>query len=146
MAETHVTANGTDRAYHWAMLIFAGAIITLSFVLKVRGEHQVVLPVSDVALPESCTFKKTLGIGCPGCGLTRSFIKIADGDFGGAWHFNPVGFPFFLLVVGQIPYRIAQLWRIRNNRPQWRPIRISTIIVVSLAILLIIQWLIRYLV
>lgn len=50
-------------------------------------------------LPIFCPFKFATGISCPGCGMTRAFLAIAEADFISAFHHNPFSIPFFILTV-----------------------------------------------
>ncbi len=47
-------------------------------------------------LPDICLFKRMVGMGCPGCGLTRSVAAAAHFQFGEALQFHLFG-PFLLL-------------------------------------------------
>ena len=132
-----------DPVLHWVYLAISLAIIALSCVMQVRGEHQVVLPLIDQPLPDVCTFKRYLGIGCPGCGLTRSFISLADGNLGRAWHFNPVGVAVAALFCFQLPYRLIQLWRIKRGVPELRAQRVGSRVLLVLSIALFVQWIVR---
>jgi hypothetical protein len=109
-----------DATLHWIFLLMAAAVLLLSFLLRAPGGERVDVPWLGQALPGVCTFKRFTGAGCPGCGLTRSFISIAHGDLRAAWHYNPAGIPAFAAAVFQIPFRIAQIARIRRGRPAWR--------------------------
>ncbi|MBI2486357.1 MAG: DUF2752 domain-containing protein [Deltaproteobacteria bacterium] len=69
-------------------------------------------------LPIFCPFKALTGILCPGCGMTRAFLAIAEADFVGAFHFNPFSIPlfaFFVLSAFKIPLPIPQ--RVNNYLP-----------------------------
>lgn len=37
-----------------------------------------------------CYFKATIGIPCPGCGMTRAFLDLFKGDFHGAFRWHPL--------------------------------------------------------
>ncbi|TNE92023.1 MAG: DUF2752 domain-containing protein [Deltaproteobacteria bacterium] len=65
-------------------------------------------------VPETCGYKRVLGMSCPGCGLTRSFTYMAHLDPLQAFRMNWMGPPFFLFVLIQVPYRVLRLAR------QWR--------------------------
>ncbi len=145
-AERTSQSSSSDASYHWVYLILSIIVLILAFVLSVRPDGRVIVPVLGVPLPEACAFKQVMGVGCPGCGLTRCFISLTHGDFASAWAFNPGGFLFFLVVVGQIPYRIGQIWRIRRQLQQWTPVTLSTVGACVLAFVLIAQWLWRSLV
>lgn len=131
-----------DRSYHCVLLVLAAAVLVAAFVLQVR-DQRVLVPVLDRYLPESCLFKSLLNFGCPGCGLTRSFIHIAHGQPADAWRMNPAGIFAFVLVASQVPYRLVQLWRIRQQRAELRLFRLSTWLAAALGVLLISQWIVR---
>ena len=38
-----------------------------------------------------CVLREHTGWPCPGCGLTRVAVRVAHGDFGGAFDANPLG-------------------------------------------------------
>lgn len=50
-------------------------------------------------LPIFCPFKAITGIPCPGCGMTRAFLELAEGDFVAAFQLNPFSIPFFLGLI-----------------------------------------------
>ena len=132
-------------------ILFAGAVAVLiaAAVLGLGGPGQVVLPFSQWVLPGSCTFKVSMGVGCPGCGLTRCFIAMAHGDVPAAWNFNPVGIFMFAMVAMQVPYRGWKLWEASQGRA--RPYnsemqtRATLWILGTLIVLLASQWIIRLL-
>jgi hypothetical protein len=127
-------------ALHWSMLIVATVVIMASFLLHVRNGEQVVVPILNAPLPGTCTFRAVTGLPCPGCGLTRSFISMGHGRLTDAWHYNPAGFFFFLVVVFQLPYRTYQLWRIRRGLQEYRFLRFDTWVLLALVAILLIQW------
>ena len=82
------------------------------------------------------------GIDCPGCGLTRSFIRLVRGDVLGAWSFNPAGTLVFAVVVFQVPYRSWQIWRLAKGfppRPWYQGAHFLWVVVIGLFA----QWLMR---
>ncbi len=125
---------------HWTFLVIAVAVVAASLSLSVHNGEQVILPIIDVPLPGTCTFRTLTGLPCPGCGLTRSFISMGHANFRDAWNYNPAGFLFFVVVAFQIPYRIYQLRRIRRGRDQHRFAWIDNWILIALVVALIVQW------
>lgn len=95
--------------FHASMLILSLIVVGLSVSMRVPGEEQVYLPGIKYPVPGMCASRMFLGVNCPGCGLTRSFICLGHGQIERAWHFNPGGIVFYLFVVAQIPWRITQL-------------------------------------
>lgn len=46
--------------------------------------------VAFVLNQPTCIFRNTIGIPCPGCGMTRSYIHLLHGDIAGAWEMHPL--------------------------------------------------------
>jgi hypothetical protein len=114
-----VNANRNDLQLHVILLVLAVAALGLSAILQVEGGTSVVVPLVQVQLPEMCQLRRTLGLPCPGCGLTRSFISLAHGDLSAAVQFNPAGPMLFALLAFQIPYRSWQIARLRAGKNEW---------------------------
>jgi hypothetical protein len=125
---------------HWFLLIAASIVVFLATFLNVHQATQVRLPWLQLPLPELCYFKVGTGIDCPGCGLTRSFISFAHGQFALAWHYNPAGALFFPVVAFQIPYRVAQLLRVSRGLPSWNLGKLAYGVFAGLFLTLLVQW------
>lgn len=112
--ESSIGACGRDmthrRGHDVTMLCIALAVLVLSFALRVRADQRVeLLGLSGLPAPEMCGSRLWLGIECPGCGLTRGFIRLANGDWSGAVALNRVAPLLAFAVLAQIPYRLAML-------------------------------------
>lgn len=95
------------RDFHRLSLAVSIGVLVLSFILSFNGEQRLTLPgLNGHPLPPLCASRALLGIHCPGCGLTRSFVSLAAGDWTAAWKFHRLGWLVFLGVAAQIPYRI----------------------------------------
>ncbi len=127
--------------FHASILGAALLILGASAALRVRGQRQVVVPVVNQPLPGVCTFKRLTGYDCPGCGLTRSVISVAHGQWWNALVFNPAGFVFFALIAFQIPYRTYQLLRIHRGKPTYHFAKLDQWVVLGLVVVLLAQWL-----
>lgn len=127
------------QRHHWWMLGLAGAIVILSFLLEIqRGDRVALRGLSDYPFPHVCTARQFWEAGCPGCGLTRSFIALAAGDFERSLAMHRLGWLVALAVAFQIPYRIAALSR---GRPPFLIPRIGRWFGVLLVLALIADWL-----
>src|SRR5688500_14697882 len=74
------------------ILLVSLGVVTLSTLLSLGSEsHQVMLPLVNRPLPPLCSWKSLTGVDCPGCGLTRSFIALAHGQWRESLRFNPAG-------------------------------------------------------
>jgi hypothetical protein len=49
--------------------------------------------------PVLCPFRVLTGLPCPGCGLTRSWVHLAHGQWDAAWFANPFGIVSMLAVT-----------------------------------------------
>ena len=132
----------SEERYQAIILAIACGVLAASALLRVEDESHVVVPYVDLQLPGACMFRNLTGLGCPGCGLTRSFISLAHGQWSLAWSFHPLGWVFFGIALAQIPLRVIQLRRLRRGQS---PIVLSGVIPFFwvLFALLIGQWIVR---
>jgi hypothetical protein len=73
---------------------------------------------------------------CPGCGLTRSFIHLAHGDWRRSLAIHRVGWLLALVVVAQIPYRLLVMrYPAYTVSGRW-----SAILGITLGVALVINW------
>jgi Protein of unknown function (DUF2752) len=98
---------------HVVLGLVAVAVLAASFCLQVLpdGERVSIRSASDATLPPVCISRTYLGIKCPGCGLTRSFVHLAHGDPLASFHSHRLGWLLFALTLAQIPYRLHLLFR-----------------------------------
>ena len=93
-----------------SLLWIVVAVLVLSFTLRIRADQRIeLLGLSGFPAPEMCGSRIWFGLDCPGCGLTRGFIRLAGGDWLGAIALNRVAPLLALAVLAQIPYRLASL-------------------------------------
>ncbi len=120
----------------------ATLVLLMSCWMSSNGESQVWVPGFKFPLPTMCSTKVLLGIDCPGCGLTRAFISISHGQLAKAWHFNRASFFVYAFVAAQIPWHIAQMWRLKNQRApmDWDGVYLVPI---GLTVVLLVNWLLR---
>lgn len=102
---------------HREMLILALLAAVAAPLLRVYPPDRVGFRwSSNLMLPPLCVVREWCGFNCPGCGMTRSFVYLAQGDFAASWHMHRIGGLLAFLVLMQIPYRLLAM-----RRPQ-RPI------------------------
>ena len=80
------------------MYMIAGALIMLLFPLYIYF-----FSFESITTDQSlCPFKMTTGLPCPGCGITKSFAFIYDGDLTKSFYYHLFG-PFaFTFCIGLI--------------------------------------------
>lgn len=59
----------------------------------------VVVVAATVLGRSVCYFKNITGMPCPGCGMTRSFLLILQGQFGKAWELHPFAYGWMVFAV-----------------------------------------------
>lgn len=137
-----MTAPVTSRADDRRRLFFAAGsafVLVLAALLTTDGES-VALAVGGwtVESPHVCLFRHLTGLDCAGCGLTRSFVAVAHGDWSRAWTFHRMGPLLFVLLAAQIPYHALAL---STDSARWRvPDRIRRRLVTGLLALLLANW------
>ena len=71
---------------HREVLAVAFIVAVLAFVLvEVPGGRVAFRGLREYPLPPSCVSRSLFGLNCPGCGLTRSIIHLAEGDWSASW-------------------------------------------------------------
>jgi hypothetical protein len=141
-ARACVLAAKTRREwlFHLGLLLLCLAVVTLAATMSVQQATQVTLPGMTIPVPELCYFRRGTSIECPGCGLTRSFISLAHGQFLLACRYNIAGVLFFPVVAFQIPYRVAQMLRLGRGLPAWDLTLITPSVFIGLFLVMLVQW------
>lgn len=100
----------------FSLLIAAIAVFVFAALFQIQNGDRVSL--AGWTIPETCTSKAYLNLPCPGCGLTRSFVALAHGDWIASYSFHRLGWATALFVFLQIPYRTARLIHPNQSRPK----------------------------
>ncbi|HVW38985.1 MAG TPA: DUF2752 domain-containing protein [Pirellulales bacterium] len=137
-----VEHEGGARRRHLIFLIGAVAIAALAWALEVRPDERVAFRgFSRWPLPHSCYSRVVFGVPCPGCGLTRSFVYLARGNWQAARQEHRLGWLLAGIVALQFPYR---LWALsRGGRTALNP-RLATALAIVLAVLMLLNWGLRF--
>ncbi|QEH34198.1 hypothetical protein OJF2_27330 [Aquisphaera giovannonii] len=107
-----VAATRVAARRHREVLVVAAIALALAFALDV-GDDDRVTPrgCPGIPLPPTCMSRSLFGVDCPGCGLTRSVIRASRGDWSGSWRTHHLGILFLVVLLIQVPYRLAALRR-----------------------------------
>lgn len=95
------------------VLLICGAVVTAAAILTPTDDA---VSLFGVEIPAMCTWRQLFGVGCPGCGLTRSFTFMAHGAVFDAFRMNWLGPLLFSVVAVQLPLRVIRLTRGRPDR------------------------------
>ena len=126
------------RSRHRLVLVGVALVLVASFVLKVvDGERVAVRGFEAYPLPHTCASRMLIQRGCPGCGLTRSFVHLAAGHWQDSLNVHRLGWLLALSFLLQIPYRAVGLLG-SNPRPLGK--RIPAVFGYSLLALLFANW------
>ncbi len=90
------------------LLAVCGTIVVLAAVMSPSSE---VLTFVGAEVPVMCMFRQVVGLPCPGCGMTRSFVFMAHGAVFDAFRMHALGPFVFALVLSQVPWRLTRLVR-----------------------------------
>ena len=91
------------------LLVLLGGLLVLA-ALEVTPARTVREPLTGRDLPATCAHLAAHGRPCPSCGLTRSLVSAAHGDFAASRAFHPAGVPVLVMLLAQIGMRVAFLW------------------------------------
>jgi hypothetical protein len=96
------------------------------------------------ALPhvQLCMFQRLTGTPCPGCGMTRSILRLSLGDLVGSLRMHPLGVVLAGLVVAAIVGTAVGL--VRGDDPPARFLeRRGVALVGALVVAFLLQWIVR---
>lgn len=103
---------GSLRTLHRSVLVLTVGMLVAAVFLSPASEA---VSLFGFEVPVLCGWRRLTGEACPGCGMTRAFSFMAHGHVVEAFRVNPAGPLVFLLVLTQPPWRLWQLWRLRDH-------------------------------
>lgn len=109
-AGDNIVAVKTEQLSHLILLLVCTGIVAASMLLS---PTDAVVSLAGFEIPELCLWRRMTGIGCPGCGMTRSFTYMGHGQIADAFRLHLLGPPLYTLVAAQIPLRMLRLWQSR---------------------------------
>jgi Protein of unknown function (DUF2752) len=126
--------------HHRRVLAIACAVWVLAFALQERPDGRVSFRgIPQIPLPQTCASRSWFGLRCPGCGLTRSIIHLAAGEWKASWQNHRLGGLMAVMIALQIPYRLLAMRR--PDPPLFGP-RWQTLLSYALIALLVGNWLV----
>ena len=142
--ERYLKRRIAQQRSHLGIMLTCILVLALSFLLRVRTDQRVEFRIfPESPLPHTCASRAMLGVDCPGCGLTRAFILLAEGDLKASIGVHRIGWVLVLFILFQIPYRIFGIkWP--ERMPSGPAVPSSIVLVVF--ILLLGNWIIGFLI
>ena len=103
---------------HREVLLVSCAVWLLAFLLHELPNGRVaVRGLPQFPLPQTCMSRALLGLRCPGCGLTRSIIHLAEGDWRASWHDHRLGGLLGIVDRAPDPLPALRLLKTRATGP-----------------------------
>jgi hypothetical protein len=90
-------------------VVVLGLIAAGLLVSPVRGESETHLTVFGFTLPTVCFFRRTTGLPCAGCGITRAVVLLLHGRWSESVAMHPFGLPVLGMALLALPPRAAAL-------------------------------------
>ncbi len=136
-------ATNARQSRHRTMLAIACGVVVLSLLLHVRSDQRVEFGwLPGLPMPEMCWSRSLFGAKCPGCGLTRSLVYLAHGDWRASLTMHRLGMVMALAILAQFPYcTVGILYK--KDYPLGR--RFAAVFAWGLIALLIGNWLLEVL-
>jgi hypothetical protein len=108
---TSDSSSNVRQSRHRMMLAVACGTVFLALVLRVRSDQRVEFALwPGLPMPVTCWSRSLFGCKCPGCGLTRSLIYLAHGDWRASLAMHRLGIVMALSILAQFPYCAAGLF------------------------------------
>ena len=109
VAESETSPEGSrSRDVGW--LLLCCAVLGAAFCLNVLPGGCVSLRGFETTpFPQVCLSRSVLGVECPFCGLTRSFVYLARGRWTDSLAVHPLGWLVALMFVAQVPLRLLAI-------------------------------------
>jgi len=132
------TSNSVSVYGHREVLLLCAIALVAAPLLSVSpGDRVGARWMPDLLMPPMCMSRAVYDIDCPGCGLTRSFVHLAHGDWRSSFQSHRLGWLVMALAVFQIPYRAHLLW---GSRRFAIPKPMGNAIIILLILLLVVNW------
>jgi len=138
-----IDPRNTRAVWFWIAGVLAVLLAARS--LRLDSHRTVIVAFFELPLPELCSFRRTLGIDCPGCGLTRSFILASRLRVVEAWQMNAAGSLLFASLMISIPFRFIQWILAKRGINVRSTLRLEAGWLVVLTCIMVVSWALRIL-
>jgi hypothetical protein len=133
--------TSAEKGLRWALVGSAFGAALIAFLLPPPAAGA--LHLGGWEIPGLCIFRGLLGIDCPGCGLTRSWVALAHGDLGASLSYHLLGPALFAFVLLQAARQAVTLLFPASRKFLAVPARWLDLSGVALAICLVPVWVLR---
>ena len=99
----------SERASHLVILIVCFGILAGALILEPPKSGSPYVRLCGVPLPDTCAFRGTTGLPCPGCGLLRSIVAAVHGDVAMSFTYHRLGLLTLVYIFLQFGYHLGFL-------------------------------------
>lgn len=96
--------------------------------------------IASLMTESTCIYRATLGIPCPGCGMTRAFVSLLGGHFAEAFAMNPL-WPLVVLACLLMAYLFT--FKKTQDFKRWLLTKLGTRVSLGVLILVILVYCLR---
>lgn len=102
------SGGGESRTDHFTILCFCLVLLLTPLLFKYEAGGGG-LSIAGHSIPALCLSQRLVGLDCPGCGLSRSFVRLTQGDLLGALQSHRMGpLLYFFFAVAAL-YRLCAI-------------------------------------
>ena len=130
---------GHDRTNHIVYLALSLLFVLLPFAMELGPAKSALSLFGRWRLPSSCMTEQWFSSKCPGCGLTRSFVAVAYGQWRASLAYHRLGLLLYAFFVSQVGFRIYALCRLDRPLPR-RVQSIQYILGMTMVAALLLNW------
>jgi hypothetical protein len=107
-----------DRPSHITWLAVFLVLLLVPFLIDFDPAQGSSLSLFGRSLPSACPSQRYLDFECPGCGLTRSFVAIAHGEWEFSFAYHRVGILLYIFFALRVP---VHAWLLSRPHAAGRP-------------------------
>lgn len=101
------------------LLVALAGVTALLVSGRVTDEDRVEVPLIGTISAETCVYKRTHGIECSSCGITRSVVAAFDGNLTQSRDFHTAGLAVVAFLILQIVLRAVFSTKSFSGRWKW---------------------------
>jgi len=122
------------------IIILCSVILVGAVVFKPSTPDAPSLQFGRITLPNTCIFRATTGLPCPGCGLTRSIVAAAHGHLAVSFSHHRLGLLTLIYVILQFVFNLSYISIAKWRVPLSRFIKLLHKGLILLAVLFFLNW------
>jgi hypothetical protein len=128
-----------ESRWHWIVLVATSLVVVAGLLVDVDSDGSIELSVApSLKTPTLCPSRLLFGVGCPGCGMTRSLTHLLHGRLRESFATHRLGWLVFAGLLFQVPYRA---WRLSGRSSPFERPHVAEFLLWGFFALLIVNWL-----